>query len=113
MIAKVFHAKHMIVALSDDAVIAAAKERGLQGYVHVACVEIPDTSRTPLEFVFEKTNTIDCDWTLNPEVVSMAGRGRSTSMGDLVEIDGKVYVCLAVGWVEIDISTEPSAHDVS
>ena len=49
--------------------------------------------------VFEKTNHIDHPWHEN-EGVTCVKRSRSTSVGDVVEFDGKRYLCAACGWDE-------------
>ena len=48
------------------------------------------------------------DLTNNPgrqqERAQTYGRGRSVSVGDMIEIDGDLYVCAPCGWEAIDIS---------
>lgn len=46
---------------------------------------------------FELTNHIDCEWWEN-EGVELVKKSRSTCIGDVVEIDGKAYLCAAIGW---------------
>ena len=53
------------------------------GFTLVAYVETNHVGR-----VFQLTNHIDSDWTLNPEVTMMVGAGaRSTSVGDVILAD--------------------------
>jgi hypothetical protein len=50
----------------------------------------PDTA-------YELTNHIDIEWWDN-NGVELVKKSRSTSMGDVIEIDGKAYLCEAIGW---------------
>jgi hypothetical protein len=50
---------------------------------------------------FELTNTIDKPWYDN-EKVTCRIQGRSTSVGDVVVIGGKMFLCLNVGWREYE-----------
>lgn len=70
-------------------------------YTHVATVEC-----SSLDQVFEVTNHIQHDWTINPEVKWRKGSGadtRSTSCGDvIVEQDsGKKHIVLGCDFGEI------------
>lgn len=49
--------------------------------------------------VFEKTNHIDRPWFENDGVICVK-ESRSTSVGDVVELDGKRYLCAPCGWDE-------------
>jgi len=53
-----------------------------------------------LEQAFTKTNNIDCAWWENKEISALfAGKScRSTSVGDIVMVDGKKYSCEDNGW---------------
>jgi hypothetical protein len=69
-----------------------------EGFTHVATVEAEDIER-----VFELTNHIDSDWTLNdgvePTVAVAIIGARSTSVGDIaVEESGARYTCESIGW---------------
>jgi len=57
-----------------------------------------------LEIAFEKTNNIDCAWWENKEVEKAFKSGvcRSTSVGDVVRIEDKKYMCIPNGWKKID-----------
>lgn len=63
-------------------------EGGFAGFEMVATVTLKDNDRpdveVDLEKVFELTNHIDGDWTLNKGVVTGKTSVRSTSVGDLV-----------------------------
>lgn len=53
-----------------------------------------------LEAAFRYTNTIDCPWWDYEGVLGMIvhKRTRSTSVGDVVEVAGKAYLCENAGW---------------
>ena len=55
-----------------------------------------------LEDAFRLTNHIDQAWTKNEEVSTLGGmRQRSTSVGDIVELDGVLHLCANAGFQEI------------
>jgi hypothetical protein len=80
------------------------------GYHKVAVVTapFPDEPSEPdhldeidsLDFAFERTNHIRTCWTENPEVEAELGNHRSTSVGDLAVVNGKVFIVHNVGWEE-------------
>ena len=55
-----------------------------------------------IDMAFEKTNTINCHWSLNPEVKAVKTDARSTAVGDIVKINGHLYRCELVGWSRIE-----------
>lgn len=55
------------------------------------------------EKAFELTNHIDHDWTENEEVTPLVSKPRSTSVGDVMEIDGKFFIVKSHGFKEIKI----------
>jgi hypothetical protein len=67
-----------------------------RGFTHVATVEAANLSE-----VFEKTNHIDSDWSLNEGVQLARGVNhvRSTSVGDVVvtEVEHR-FSCEMIGW---------------
>lgn len=67
------------------------------GFTHVANVEAKNLGE-----VFEKTNHIDSNWTLNPGVTltAMGSFGpRSTSVGDVVVSEAEHrFTCEMIGW---------------
>jgi hypothetical protein len=65
-----------------------------QDYELVAEVESDE-----LEVVYEFTNHIHQEWWKN-EGVKLVKESRSTSVGDVVEINGKRFLCGMTGWVE-------------
>lgn len=70
----------------------------------VATVEVP--AGYGLEYVFEVTNSIDYYWGENESVVPMgkAVKGcRSTSVGDLVLANDKVYLVANMGFKEVKL----------
>lgn len=70
-------------------------------------VKVADVETSSLGDVFRITNHIDSDWTRNPEVVKLyAEQVRSTSVGDVVVLEGKAHRCLMCGWGEIKADEE-------
>jgi hypothetical protein len=66
-------------------------------YTHVAVVATDD-----LDQAYELTNNIDKRWTDNVGVAPVDGHGkRSTDVGDVLELNGKFFVCASIGWDEI------------
>jgi hypothetical protein len=49
---------------------------------------------------FGLTNHVDHPWWDNPEVMAHS-QTRSTSVGDIVEINGKYHLCSYAGWLEV------------
>lgn len=77
--------------------------------IPIAVIDIPYGTTNPLEFVFEKCNTITHPWTVNPEVkLSQEYIGkvkpRSMSTGDLVKLedDDMLYLCFSTGFVPLE-----------
>ena len=66
-----------------------------------------------LEEIFQLTNHIDHSWTQNKKVtVITKNKVRSTSVGDLVFVNGKNFVCESVGWSETTINKACNAKSV-
>lgn len=61
---------------------------------------VAEVDTDSLEVAFERTNTIMCAWWEN-EGVKALKETRSTSVGDVVEINGQRWLCDMVGWREI------------
>lgn len=75
-------------------------------YTKVATVQLPrgmEGSDSKLNYAFRITNSVDMKWWKNVYVTSyfIANECRSTSAGDIIEIDGKFYVACTVGFVEL------------
>jgi len=69
---------------------------------------VAETEADDLGIVFEKTNTIDQCWWLNPGVTRRfpAEGCRSTSVGDVVTVgDGRAFKCASSGWEPIDLES--------
>lgn len=66
-------------------------------YVHVADVDSDD-----LDVAFEKTNHIDRSWMENEGVTAHGTRQRSTSVGDVLEVNGKLYAVSGVGFTALN-----------
>jgi hypothetical protein len=69
-------------------------------YKHVA-----DVDTASLEQAFRLTNSIDNHWSLNHGVKHYE-TSRSTSVGDVMEQDGKFYVVASFGFTEITLDSE-------
>jgi hypothetical protein len=55
-----------------------------------------------LEDAFRLTNHITNDWSTNPQVMPTGlGTGRSTSVGDYIQLGLHVYRCDPTGWTHI------------
>jgi len=82
-------------------------------YVHVATVKVPEYYANPLDWVYEQTNTIRHMWTENPSIQwCRSPQERSTSVGDIVIIDGTCNYCDHVGWIPVsDSPASPDAKD--
>lgn len=86
---------------TKDAPALARKylEQGL--YESVCELDIPFEGKDACEQVFDLTN--------NPyrqgDRERRYGRGRSVSVGDLVVVDGTIFLCRPTGWVVVDTET--------
>jgi hypothetical protein len=100
MKATVYHAIRMN-PLPDTSVAV-----DLTKFKKVAEVEDGTTNKNAmLNIAFRDTNHIDESWTENSNVTAFGdvNRLRSTSVGDLVEIDGTFVMCDVVGWVKVNV----------
>ena len=71
-------------------------------FVHAATVDCgTDVVREALEHAFQQTNHIDWNWWDNPDVQYHFGSKRSTSVGDMVFIDGIGYRCDSDIWAKV------------
>lgn len=57
-----------------------------------------------LSNAFELTNHIDWDWWINKGVTTIR-RSRSTSVGDMLIFNNKIYIVEQIGFKEIEISS--------
>ncbi len=90
------------ITLSGDvAQVKAAWEANEYKAVAIVC----DQHGDDLDTAFTLTNNIHEAWTANEGVITLGPkhRQRSTSVGDLMEIDGKFHVVAGVGFKELDI----------
>ncbi len=65
--------------------------------------KVAEVDSNDREKAFELTNHLTHDWTTNSEVTPLVPRPRSTSVGDVMEIDGKFYMVANCGYKEIKI----------
>jgi hypothetical protein len=79
---------------TDDAVALAKKLLASGQYKEVGNFFFNEEGETAAEEAFDMTN--------NPcrqyERAKYYGRGRSVSVGDIVEVDGVNYLCSSFGW---------------
>lgn len=76
----------------------AIAKRNLDKYETVGTMGFPDLEGEAVaEEVFDLTN--------NPsrqdEREEVYGRGRSLSVGDIVNVDGTMFLCASSGWIEL------------
>jgi len=62
---------------------------------------VANTKTDDLEIAFMLTNSIDQHWSLNCEVKTIKPQARSTSVGDVLEHNSKMFVVAATGFVEL------------
>lgn len=65
------------------------------GCVHVQAERLPMGA---LEMAFAKTQNIDRAWVKQPIVTEAEREARSTSVGDVLELDGAYYEVAAIGF---------------
>ncbi len=56
-----------------------------------------------LEDAFRRTQNIDSAWDECPGIEAEPGRHRSTSVGDVVKVDGMAFQCAPVGWKRFEV----------
>ena len=76
-------------------------------HTKVADVPLPSeliATEERLSYAFKVTNTLASDWWKNKTLTTyfVADGCRSTSVGDVIEIEGQLYVVCPVGFEEID-----------
>lgn len=65
--------------------------------------KVAEVDSNDLDTAFRDTNHIDKDWIENEGVTSLVSRPRSTSVGDVMEIDGKFFMVASCGFKEMKI----------
>lgn len=73
-------------------------------YNLAAIVDVEEGVRTNtnLDYIYQVTNHIEESWTLNDDgVYPMGMRQRSTSVGDVIVLEDKCYLCAGIGWREL------------
>lgn len=86
---KVYHAKNPTFGMTNLSFPA--------DYELVAYVETDDKEKA-----FELTNHIHQEWWKN-EGVKCLKEARSTSVGDVLEVNGKLLRCENCGWMELEV----------
>lgn len=73
-------------------------------YSLVAIVDVEEDAhfKANLEYIYQVTNHIEENWTLNDNgVYALGNKQRSTSVGDVIVLGDKSYLCASVGWKEV------------
>jgi hypothetical protein len=88
---QVFHSKQLTMPFEDEPKDFPAE-----------FIKVADVVATSLDEAYQLTNSIDKPWVNNESVTPVGTTGfRSTSCGDVIEKDGKYYMCEMIGWKEI------------
>jgi pectate lyase len=67
---------------------------------------VAEVETDSLEDAYQLTNNIENSWVENEKVTAKVDRGRSTSMGDVLEQDGKYHMVAGFGFAEITVTPE-------
>ena len=89
---------HADIATRGD--VEQAKKAWREGHYKAVAI-ITDHHREELESAFHLTQNIEHGWEQNPGVYALTPHNRSTSVGDIVEIDGMLHLVAGVGFVEL------------
>lgn len=73
-------------------------KQALQANLYIKVAEVDSTD---LENIFELTNSIHNYWGENKGVTLITPKNRSTSVGDIVEVDGKAHVVANHGYKQL------------
>jgi hypothetical protein len=98
--------RDMVCTYDDEQMLKIARDAFKDNqYVRVADMEKEGQLLELLESAFTTTNSIDSLWykNLNIDVEENAKKGcRSTSVGDIVQINGDSYLVCGAGWIHLD-----------
>lgn len=71
-------------------------------------VAVANVETDSLDEAYLRTNHIDYDWAENPGVeVLTVDSTRSTSVGDVMEMEGQKYVVQSIGFAKLDEDGRP------
>ena len=70
-------------------------------YMALGAIELPQEGEAAAEEIFDISNNPNRE----KERYELFGLCRSVSVGDIVEVDGDLFLCAPVGWKIIDITT--------
>ena len=97
--------RDMTCIFDDDKRLSFVKEHfNSKNYIKVAEIELVDNVERPLSLGFELTNSIENSWYKNPYIKATpyAKEGcRSTSVGDVIQMQGKSFMVAGCGFTEI------------
>ena len=63
--------------------------------------KVAEVNSNSLSEAFRLTNHIESDWTQNPGVEAVPGRHRSTSVGDVMIVDGNRFIVTSNGFQQV------------
>lgn len=66
--------------------------------------KVAEVNTDDMEKAFELTNHIDSDWTKNADVTPLTTKNRSTSVGDVMVMNGEHYLVGMLGFVKIAVN---------
>lgn len=81
---------------NDQVLVTFLGNQPMSDFEIVASVKTDD-----LDEAFKLTNSINKPWFNNPQVKVIKKSRRSTSIGDILEHNGKMFVVVARGFVEL------------
>ena len=89
-----------------EASIGAFDMKDFQPVAEVDCSKAHSSGVAPvvnalLEYAYLKTNSIDGYWGDNKEVKDLTGENRSTSVGDVIEVEGVKHMVGSFGFQEL------------
>ena len=89
--------EEMINFYVGDAAATAKRLVASESYVAQCAINVPMSGEAAAEEMFDLTN--------NPsrqdEREAKYGRGRSVSVGDIIDVDGTKYLCASCGWTVV------------
>lgn len=103
MIVEVHHAPDQLAFSRNVDRLAEAFAQGRYTYVADVVVEPAETTAM-LDVAYERTNSIDDHWSKNEGVTMHVQHARSTSVADVIVIDGAAHVVCGVGFLPVSVA---------
>ncbi len=101
MTANVYHLEYDNPSVYLEVKFSPTEEKIKEALQNNMYKKVAEVDSNDLEQVFELTNSIDRYWGENKGVKLIIQENRSTSVGDIVEMDGKVHVVASLGYKEL------------